>query len=587
MLFRSNCLVISVFILLSDRLSAQSSAWKVTDVKAGAAVARISLSTNDLGPDDLTARMRLIKVESSTPMFVNISTSPGTGVAGNWLRFAQAASASTDCSKVTYISYPSLISTATPVFVCLSALRGLPHGYYGAFLRFTPSSSTAARFSLPVQLNAFPSGYLQLGSDLGQGDLSNDAAFTYAVANGIADPSKPVYATVSDANGFIGDGTPITYDVRDDTGNAAPWVTVTTFDKSGTPILQNPKSPVLFRIGINPSQLPSGQPDLNARVRINSGGQLQGECSVFIKANVSLPPPTLSTGGVRMINLSYPNGFPQQLDVQSSGSPISFTAKATSDDNSGWLIVNPTSGSTPAQLTVSATVSPSRAPNTYTGSIVITPTDVSIPAVTVSVTLQVNPAPPGPITAITNLYFVPVPPCHVIDTRSGQGTAGDFGPPAMSAGQTRTFQLSQGACPGIPATAKAYSLSVTAAPTVSPGYLGFLTVWPTGQAQPSVSTLNGPRGGSVSNAAIVPAGINGGINVFATDPVQLMVDVNGYFDSTPSPTAYAFYPLVPCRVADTRAAPGMFGGPQMPGGASRDFPIGLSSCLPVDALPKS
>jgi hypothetical protein len=91
----------------------------------------------------------------------------------------------------------------------------------------------------------------------------------------------------------------------------------------------------------------------------------------------------------------------------------------------------------------------------------------------------------------------------------------------------------------------------------------------------------------VSNAAIVPAGINGGINVFATDPVQLMVDVNGYFDSTPSSTAYAFYPLVPCRVADTRRDPGMFGGPQMPGGASRDFPIGLSSCLPVDALPKS
>lgn len=44
---------------------------------------------------------------------------------------------------------------------------------------------------------------------------------------------------------------------------------------------------------------------------------------------------------------------------------------------------------------------------------------------------------------------------------------------------------------GFPATAKAYSLNATALPT---GVLGYLTLWPTGQPQPFVSTLNATDG---------------------------------------------------------------------------------------------
>jgi hypothetical protein len=34
---------------------------------------------------------------------------------------------------------------------------------------------------------------------------------------------------------------------------------------------------------------------------------------------------------------------------------------------------------------------------------------------------------------------------------------------------------------------------------------------------------------AVANAAIVPAGTNGAISVFATDATDLVIDVNGYF----------------------------------------------------------
>jgi len=69
-------------------------------------------------------------------------------------------------------------------------------------------------------------------------------------------------------------------------------------------------------------------------------------------------------------------------------------------------------------------------------------------------------------------------------------------------------------------------LNITVLPAAT---LAYLTVWPTGQPQPVVSTLNSFEGRVVANAAIVPAGMNGSIEVFVTDATEMIVDVNGYF----------------------------------------------------------
>ena len=87
-----------------------------------------------------------------------------------------------------------------------------------------------------------------------------------------------------------------------------------------------------------------------------------------------------------------------------------------------------------------------------------------------------------------------------------------------------------------------------------------------------------------ANAAIVPAGSNGAISVFATDDTHLILDINGYFIPDTNDAGLAFYPVTPCRVADTREASGPLGGPFLTGGANRDFPILASSCnLPAQA----
>jgi hypothetical protein len=61
------------------------------------------------------------------------------------------------------------------------------------------------------------------------------------------------------------------------------------------------------------------------------------------------------------------------------------------------------------------------------------------------------------------------------------------------------------------------------------GALGHLTIWPTGVPQPVVSTLNSFLGTVVANAAIVPAGTSGSVNVFVSQSTDLIIDINGYY----------------------------------------------------------
>jgi hypothetical protein len=58
----------------------------------------------------------------------------------------------------------------------------------------------------------------------------------------------------------------------------------------------------------------------------------------------------------------------------------------------------------------------------------------------------------------------------------------------------------------------------------------------------------------------------------------VILDTNGYFAMVGSPGALSFYPVAPCRVADTRNANGPFGGPSLAAGGTRSFTIPASGC---------
>jgi Putative Ig domain len=168
------------------------------------------------------------------------------------------------------------------------------------------------------------------------------------------------------------------------------------------------------------------------------------------------------------------------------------------------------------------------------------------------------------------LQFVAVHPCRVVDTRLAPGP---FGGPALQGQTSRDFTIPDGGC-SIPNTAAAYSLNVAVVPHEG---LGYLTVWPTGQPRPTIATLNSVDGRIKANAAIIPAGSGEAISVYATQTTDVILDIDGYFVPATS-TTLAFFPLTPCRVADTRWVTGPLGGPYLTGATERAFPILSSSC---------
>jgi hypothetical protein len=129
------------------------------------------------------------------------------------------------------------------------------------------------------------------------------------------------------------------------------------------------------------------------------------------------------------------------------------------------------------------------------------------------------------------IAFVAMSPCRVIDTRNA---VGPYGGPALATNVPRSFDIDNGPCTGIPAGVDAYSLSIGG---ILPPADGFLSAWPTGIAQPTVSQLNFLAGEVVANAAIVPAGTGGSINVLVNiGPTNVYIDINGYFTDQYNPS---------------------------------------------------
>jgi uncharacterized repeat protein (TIGR03803 family) len=247
-----------------------------------------------------------------------------------------------------------------------------------------------------------------------------------------------------------------------------------------------------------------------------------------------------------------------------AGTYASAQSVTITDSTSGASIFYTTNGSTPT--TASAK---------YTGAITVSATE-TIEAIAVASGYANSAVASATYTIQTltagALQFIPVTPCRIADTRNATGA---FGGPELAAAAERTFNVPESGC-GIPSSAVAYSLNATVVPIQS---LGYLTIWPAGQAQPIVSTLNSD-GRVKANATITPAGTNGGVSVFASDATQFILDIDGYFvPAGTSASGLEFFPLAPCRVADTRNATGPLGGPSLTeGGAGRAFPMQSSAC---------
>jgi hypothetical protein len=147
--------------------------------------------------------------------------------------------------------------------------------------------------------------------------------------------------------------------------------------------------------------------------------------------------------------------------------------------------------------------------------------------------------------------FQPVEPARLVDTRDGSGGNGLMG--RLQGGSTTRIKVH--GLEGIPETGvESVLLNVTAVNQQNdPDGWNFVTVWPAGYPQPTVSNLNVPNGRTVGNQVTVATGDDGSVDVYTDGgDVHLTVDVVGYFSSALAERGHRFESVRTKRVVDTR-----------------------------------
>ncbi|MBR7832280.1 PKD domain-containing protein [Actinospica durhamensis] len=153
-------------------------------------------------------------------------------------------------------------------------------------------------------------------------------------------------------------------------------------------------------------------------------------------------------------------------------------------------------------------------------------------------------------------------PSRILDTNTSTG--GHKGALTPSA----PIKLKVAGVGGVPADAKAVEVNLTVAgPTKS----SLVVAYPDGGSEPTVSNVNFSSGQTIANAAIVPIGSDGYIDI--RTPVgsnRMVVDVDGYFSANLTEAPSAYEPSYPFRDLDTRE-----GGGPLPGYYYEWLPLGL------------
>ena len=134
----------------------------------------------------------------------------------------------------------------------------------------------------------------------------------------------------------------------------------------------------------------------------------------------------------------------------------------------------------------------------------------------------------------TDLVFVPVTPCRIIDTRVAGG--------AIAANTTRAFDVAATAtyagqggeasdCNGV-GSAGNFAAAAINFIAVTPSAGGYITAFPFGATQPLASTLNYTAGSVVANQAIVrldQGAASSELSVYSFAQTHLVADIVGYF----------------------------------------------------------
>ncbi|HEY1341672.1 MAG TPA: hypothetical protein VGF59_29375 [Bryobacteraceae bacterium] len=182
----------------------------------------------------------------------------------------------------------------------------------------------------------------------------------------------------------------------------------------------NAATPASITVSVDPTGLPAG---------VNQGTVvIAGPNTITIPVSLQVADPPVLSASTSSIVFTFSYGDPgppsQAFTVKTSFDSVGFTAAATTDSGAKWLLLDSTSGTTPA--TLNARIDTSQLlPGVFSGAITITPADPAMKPISVPVVLKVTgtsvlvrgilnaatyapgPVSPGELIAITGLGLGP------------------------------------------------------------------------------------------------------------------------------------------------------------------------------------
>jgi trimeric autotransporter adhesin len=184
----------------------------------------------------------------------------------------------------------------------------------------------------------------------------------------------------------------INYTVQGATVAGGNWLSVNA--SAGT-------TPGTISVSVNPAGLSPG--NYSGAVTITAPGASGSPITIPVSFTITAPQ-TLSAQPLAL-SFSFTNGLSlpaaQNVVLASSGGNAPFTATVNTTGVNTWLAVAPSSGTTPATLTVSITNPQNLAAGTYTGVIAIQSAAASN-TISVAVSLTVIAIPPPNVVRVTN-----------------------------------------------------------------------------------------------------------------------------------------------------------------------------------------
>jgi hypothetical protein len=238
-------------------------------------------------------------------------------------------------------------------------------GTYLATVSLTPITGGGSLITIPVTIFVTSANYLTVGR--------TSVSFSYTV--GGANPAPEVIPVTSS-------GGQLRFEAFAATAGFAPWLSVSQSSQY---------TPASITISVNPSTLAPGT--YSGTVIVNSDGATNGQQSIAVNLTVTNAATFTASpfGLVFSYQLNSAPPAPQAFVLSSGSTAVPFTASPATASGGSWLSLV---GAGPTPTTFAATVNAaSLGVGTYSGSILVTSNDGSVPMLEVPVILNVSASP--------------------------------------------------------------------------------------------------------------------------------------------------------------------------------------------------